>query len=215
MLPAPPDGLSLPDGVESRILAAYGESQRAYHDVSHLLDVLARFAEVQAEGLWRQPREVFCALLFHDAVYEPGAHDNELRSAVLARDTLVTSTIDIDRVEHLIALTARHGQLSPNDVDAEAALFVDCDMAILGAPADVFDRYERGVAKEYSALAPEVYVAGRLRFVERLLSEERIFLSDRFHLRFDAAARANLRRSRDSLAGGEESGAGVVLAHGT
>jgi hypothetical protein len=38
---------------------------------------------------------------------------------------------DVPRIEALVLLTARHGQLTPADVDDETARFLDCDMAIL------------------------------------------------------------------------------------
>lgn len=95
----------------------------------------------------------------------------------------------------LILLTARHGQLQPQDVDADAALFLDCDMAILAAPAEVFDAYDRGIAEEYRGVVPSLlFRLNRGRFLTGLLKRPRIFLSDDFHARCDAAARANLRR---------------------
>jgi predicted metal-dependent HD superfamily phosphohydrolase len=100
--------------------------------------------------------------------------------------------VDVARVAQLILLTAAHGKLTPADVDDEAALFVDCDMSILGAPRARFAAYEHDVAAEYAALPTDIYRAGRRRFVERLLERQRIFLSEYFHTRLDGDARANL-----------------------
>jgi predicted metal-dependent HD superfamily phosphohydrolase len=103
--------------------------------------------------------------------------------------------VDVSRIEQLILLTARHGTLAASDVDPEAALFLDCDMAILGAPAEVFDAYDRGIAEEYAGHVPGfLFRLNRRRFLKHLLRSPRIFLSDFFHQRLDAAARANLRR---------------------
>src|SRR5690606_17391786 len=117
---------------------AYATPPRAYHHWGHIQAVLGEFARVSAGPGWRQPREVALALLFHDAIYEAGRRDNEARSAELARATIrrwwPDAGIDLDRVAHLILRTARHGQLKPADVDADAALLLDCDMAILAAP---------------------------------------------------------------------------------
>ncbi|MBE8228829.1 hypothetical protein IQA72_17620, partial [Leptospira borgpetersenii serovar Ballum] len=106
-----------------------------------------------AEGPgWRQPAEVYLAVLYHDAIYEAGRKDNEARSAALALQAIAQAPelagVDTARVEQLILLTARHGALGRDDVDAEAALFLDCDMAILAAPEPVFAAYDRGVAEE-------------------------------------------------------------------
>jgi len=179
--------------------AAYATPPRAYHHFGHVRAVLQHCQQVADGPGWQQPAEVYLAVLYHDAVYQAGRKDNEARSAQLAvqaiADVPALAQLDAARVEQLIMLTARHGALGPDEVDAEAALFLDCDMAILGAPAEVFDAYDRGVAEEYRGVVPGfLYRAGRRRFLQGLLRAPRIFLSDFFHARLDAAARANLRR---------------------
>lgn len=179
--------------------AAYATPPRAYHHFGHVRAVLQHCQQVAAGPGWQQPVEVYLAALYHDAVYQAGRKDNEARSAHLALQVIAQAPdlaqVDAARVEQLILLTARHGALGPDEVDAEAALFLDCDMAILGAPAEVFDAYDRGVAEEYRGVVPGfLYRAGRRRFLQGLLRAPRIFLSEFFHQRLDAAARANLRR---------------------
>jgi predicted metal-dependent HD superfamily phosphohydrolase len=69
-------------------------------------------------------------------------------------------------------------------------------MAILGAEPAAFDAYDRGIAAEYRGTLPAwVFRLNRRRFLKALLARERIFLSDFFHSRLDAQARANLRRA--------------------
>ncbi|XXZ16127.1 hypothetical protein WMF18_16060 [Sorangium sp. So ce315] len=204
--PPVPDGLVLPEPLWRAVCTAYGEPGRAYHNLDHVRDVLARVGEIARDVGWRRPREVFLAALFHDAVYEPGRHDNEARSAELAREAIARwlpdEQIDAGLVERLILLTARHGALAPADVDGEEALFLDCDMAILGSDPAAFDAYDRGIAAEYSAVPPELYAAGRRRFFEKLLAAERIFLSPYFRARLEERARDNLRRKLSAAPGG-------------
>lgn len=178
---------------------AYATPPRAYHHFGHVRAVLQHCQDVADGPGWTRPTEVYLAALYHDAVYQTGRKDNEARSAALALQAIAQApalaAVDRARVEQLILLTARHGELGVADVDAEAALFLDCDMAILGAPAAVFDAYDRGVAEEYAGVVPGfLYRAGRRRFLQNLLRAPRIFLSDFFHQRLDADARANLRR---------------------
>ena len=81
-------------------------------------------------------------------------------------------------------------------MDEEAARFLDCDMAILGADPARFDAYDRGIAAEYRGHVPGwLFKLNRRRFLKSLLARERIFLSGHFHARLDATARANLRRA--------------------
>ena len=194
-------GLScLPIGLLAAAEAAYAFPARAYHHFGHVRDVLARADEVAAGPGWRQPDEVRLAILYHDAVYEAGRRDNEARSALLAREHLARwpTGVDAERVAALVELTARHGRLGPDDLagDADAANFLDCDMAILGAPPPEFDAYDRGIAAEYRGHIPGwLFAMQRRRFLKGLLASPRIFLGDFFHGRLDAAARRNLRRA--------------------
>jgi predicted metal-dependent HD superfamily phosphohydrolase len=193
----------LPEPLWQAVEAAYASPGRHYHDGEHVTELLSWYERVADDAAWQRPREVLLALLFHDAVYVAGRHDNEAESAQLARASIARwlpdAALDVERVEQLILLTARHGTLRPTEVDPEAALFLDCDMSILGAEPARFDRYERGVAAEYATVPAALYRAGRRQFLERLLASERIFLSDYFHARLDATARANLARALSQL----------------
>ncbi|TAA38479.1 HD domain-containing protein [Pseudoxanthomonas winnipegensis] len=189
----------LPPAQRQALEQAYATPPRAYHSIDHVQEVLRQFDAVAQGPGWRQPREVQWAALYHDAIYVAGRGDNEARSAQLAQAHLEQwpqPGVDVARVVELIELTARHGALSPGDVDAEAALFLDCDMAILGAAPEVFDAYDRGIASEYAGVVPGfIFRRKRRQFLKDLLQRERIYLSDFFHARLDAAARANLRRA--------------------
>jgi len=192
--------LSLPTEQRAALETAYATPTRAYHNIGHVAEVLRHYADVAAGPGWRQPREVALAVLYHDAIYAAGRRDNEARSALLARDHiarwLAGEGIDADRVAELIEFTARHGAIARDEVDEETRLFLDGDMAILGAEPSAFDAYDRGIAAEYRGHVPgPLFRLNRRRFLKALLKRERIFLSDYYHQRFDAAARNNLRRS--------------------
>lgn len=191
--------IDLPDAMRTALEAAYSSPPRAYHHFGHVHEVLAQAKHAETAASWSQPREVFLAILYHDAIYQPGRRDNEVRSAELAVAQidrhLPDAGIDTARVTALIELTARHGKLAPVDVDADAARFLDCDMAILAAESAVFDAYDRGIAAEFRGKLPGwLFEFNRRRFLKGLLAKERIFLSDSFHAALDARARANLQR---------------------
>lgn len=197
--------LVLPPEQESALEAAYATPPRAYHDFSHIREVLRHYDAVAAGPGWVQPMEVQLAVLYHDAIYEAGRSDNEARSADLAVEHIARwlpdAGVDANRVAELIVFTARHGKFTPDDfagdaVPADAMHFLDCDMAILGAEPAVFDAYDRGIAAEYRGHVPAwLFKLNRRRFLKALLARERIFLSDFFHQRLDAQARINLRRA--------------------
>lgn len=190
----------LPPEQWAALREAYATPPRAYHNFAHVEEVLRHYDEVANGPGWEQPQEVRLAVLYHDAVYEAGRKDNEARSAELAVEHIARwlpdRGIDAARVAELINLTARHGSLAPGDVDRDATLFLDCDMAILAAGEATFAAYDRGITAEYRGHVPAwLFKLNRRRFLKGLLAKERIFLSDWFHERLDAKARINLRRA--------------------
>ncbi|HEY5783100.1 MAG TPA: hypothetical protein VIT66_14700 [Lysobacter sp.] len=190
--------VTIPSEQQAAIEAAYATPPRAYHHYGHVQDVMRHYDTVAAGPGWKQPAEVYLAVLYHDAIYQPGRNDNEARSAELAREHIARwlPGVDAARVAALIDLTSRHGRVAAEEVDEDAALFLDCDMAILGAEPAVFDTYDRGIAAEYRGHVPGwLYKLNRRRFLKGLLARERIFLSEFFHARLDARARRNLRRA--------------------
>lgn len=186
--------------MQAELRTAYATPPRAYHDFAHVQEVLGHYAAVAAQGPgWQQPAEVYLALLYHDAIYEAGRKDNEARSAELARAGIArwlpAAGVDAVRTGALIEMTARHGHWAGQTLDHDAALFLDCDMAILAAPAARFDAYDRAIAQEYRGRLPAwMFRHYRRRFLRGLLDAPRIYVSDWFHQRCDAAARANLTR---------------------
>lgn len=185
--------LVLPPDIEHNLLARYGEPHRAYHTAGHIAELLGWFDWVAERTGWTDAADVYMAIVFHDAIYDPLAKDNEARSADLARELVAASP----KTQQLIQLTARHGALAPRDItaDADAAHFLDCDMAILGAAPDAFATYDAAIAIEYRAIEANAFRTGRGAFLRRLLGQPRIFLSDLFHAELDARARDNLARA--------------------
>ena len=181
----------LPPDVIARLDAAYGEPHRAYHTGTHIHEVLHWYDTVFDEVGWRDPVDVYVAVVFHDVVYDPTRHDNEARSAALARQLVGAS----DDATRLIELTAQHGQLDGTGLDHDAAHFLDCDTAILGASAAVFDDYDAAIAVEYKHVPPDAYRKGRRAFLESMLVKPRIYFTDLFHARLDSHARDNLARA--------------------
>ena len=194
----------LPDGMLHALEGAYARPPRAYHNFNHVAEVLRHYQAVADGPGWAQPAEVRLAVLYHDAVYEPGRRDNESRSAAFALEEIARwlpdAGLDGQRVAALIELSAHHGQHRPRDFDGlpsadDTRHFLDCDMAILGAEPEAFDAYDRAIAAEYRGQLPGwLFRFNRRRFLKTLLARPRIYLSDFFHDRFDAQARANLRR---------------------
>src|SRR5690606_29112480 len=130
-----------------RLIASYQEPARHYHTTTHLEEMFALWPAV--EHLARHPAEVELAIWFHDAIHVPLRSDNEALSAAWASSALRDGGADEDvaaRVAGLI-LATRH---DAEPVATDEQVLVDLDLAILGAPPQRFDEYERQVRAEFA-----------------------------------------------------------------
>ncbi|MFT3725323.1 MAG: hypothetical protein QM773_17270 [Hyphomonadaceae bacterium] len=181
------------------LFARHSEPQRHYHGLSHLtalLDLVTRHAPQIKPG---SPNRL--AIWWHDAIYDPTAKDNEEQSAVLARDHLAKLGAPpdlIDDVATIILATKNHwvgSSLGEHDI------FLDADIAILGAPPAIYDSYTAAVRKEYAWAPADAFRAGRSAFLTNALTRPRLFRTDTFETAYANQARANMRRELTSLTG--------------
>jgi predicted metal-dependent HD superfamily phosphohydrolase len=174
----------------------YDQPHRGYHDAGHLDELIALAREHtpdldEAEQL---------ALLFHDAVYVPGAPrgDNERLSALLMRATVATlglTGLDLDRAARIIEATT-HAEPPP----AEAARVCDLDPWRLAAPWEAFQQHALGIRHEYLHLFPDeaAFWKARNSFYESMLAKPRLFATDAFVAKFEVQARENMKRALPS-----------------
>jgi predicted metal-dependent HD superfamily phosphohydrolase len=89
----------------------------------------------------------------------------------------------------MILATANH-----LDVEAEGdlATFLDCDLLILGATPEEYDRYRRAIRAEYHAVPDDAYCFGRRMVLERFLAAPRIYRNPRIFEQYEEPARRNL-----------------------
>jgi predicted metal-dependent HD superfamily phosphohydrolase len=184
-----------PPSLIERLRARYAEPHRRYHTWDHVTSCLAARRRITDAAL----PEVDLALLFHDAVYEPLAHDNEARSAVLLVDEGRRAWLNealLERARPLVAAT-RHDAVEPDT--EEACVVVDADLSILGAERQVFEAYERAVREEYASVGDDAYRAGRAGVLRAFLERPAIYATRRGQRLWEAGARRNLERSLASL----------------
>lgn len=179
------------------LAARYAEPWRAYHVMKHIGHCLREFD--RERRLSDDGDAVQAAIWFHDAVYFPGRPDNEAESAALAQAVLEAGGVALARrrrIAELILATAH--DVPPGTPDAR--LLTDIDLAILAAEPAAYDEYEGAIRREYAALSDLEFAAGRSDFLRRFLARPRLYATDAFHQRYEAAARSNLVRALAALA---------------
>lgn len=189
------------DTTKTELTKLYQADDRHYHGIRHIEALLALATEYRAE--LSDPEAVEAAIWFHDAIYDSRRKDNEALSAALAADTL-KGGIDAPRLARIVAMieaTATHEVPAFENAAAnnDAALLLDMDLSILGAPAKAFDAYEDAVRREYGWVTDADWRAGRGAVLRNFLARPRIFHTHIFVSRFEAQARANMERSLAQL----------------
>ena len=189
------------------LLERYEQPHRKYHTSVHLSEMLTALKTLYKRHHTATPRAVLLAAWFHDAVYEANPGEDEAASADLARTTLTplasTGSLtnrEVTAIAHLIELTASH-QLADGIEEytsgaltrADAAFFLDADLAILAADSPRYTRYVAGVRAEYAHYTPDAFTRGRAAILQGFLNRTTIYASDTAHLLWDAPARLNLR----------------------
>lgn len=175
--------------------AFYDEPHRHYHGRAHIVEMLdfalnSGFALTAAQAL---------AVLFHDAVYVPGAArgSNETMSAQMMRVYQGRVSDEVIEVAYGIVIdTADHIARRP-----ESQLVLDLDLIRLGALPAQFARWSSEVFEEQRPLiaiddehaAREFFETRRAPFFERLLARDAIYCLAEFRSRYEMQARRNMR----------------------
>lgn len=181
------------------LIARYTEADRAYHNREHLAELLA-FAHHYRKAIKRF--DLLCwAIFYHDVIYVPGNRANEEHSALMAENWLPklgVSEQDVAVVASWIRASASH--VLPAAASSEdGQLFLDMDMAILGASEQRYRDYVRQVRKEFRKFPNFLYKPGRRKVLTHFLAQERIYKSQQFFDRFEEAARKNIAWELENL----------------
>ncbi|MEL6529402.1 MAG: hypothetical protein AAGK01_03230 [Pseudomonadota bacterium] len=187
---------TIPQQLLSDLRKRHAEPQRHYHDWSHIEALLNHQQSIV--GTLHDPLAVTYAILFHDAIYDPQAKDNERRSAeLLIKSAPPVSATSLTHARRMIEAT--DGHFLPDKLDNEArsdcAHFLDMDLAILGASPERFDIYEDQIRREYAHVPDAAFREGRATVLRHFEQRDQLYFSAWGKDRFEAQARSNLARS--------------------
>ncbi|MGK3203839.1 HD domain-containing protein [Amycolatopsis sp. MEPSY49] len=168
--------------------ARYGEPHRRYHTLTHAAAVVRDSAWLAGDLGTTERAILTIAAWAHDVVYDANPGEDERASARWARDALDIAERHQDRVEGLILATIKHD--APPD-DRLATALLDADLAILGAPKELYAVYARGVREEYAKYPDDVWREGRIAVLEGMLARQ-LYRSEAARTRWASAAGSNL-----------------------
>jgi predicted metal-dependent HD superfamily phosphohydrolase len=186
-------------GVGARLLAAYGDPARGYHDLRHLDEVLRTVDDLAHRAA--DPDAVRLAAFFHDAVYDAHATDSEQRSADLAGRELRRRRVDGHRVAEVVRLVLLTRTHDPAPEDVDGAVLCDADLAVLAADPARYRDYTDGVRREYAHVPDEQFAAGRAAVLRSLLDLPALYRTPEARA-WEAVARANVEAELARLSPG-------------
>lgn len=179
------------DGELDEVIGRHRQPHRRYHSVRHVTWVVRHVLDIAGSEPVADLGALVAAAVYHDAVYDPAAADNEERSAVWATRALRElgwAHPRADDVGDLVRATRTHDAAAGTD----AAVLVDADLAVLGSDPAAYQAYVTGVRHEYAAVPADAWRTGRADVLRSFLDRPAIFRTPTGHARWQARARANL-----------------------
>ena len=186
------------------LIERWSTPDRRFHNLRHLIDMLARVDELAEES--HNPDIMRVACWYHGCVFSSDVEEvirgnggeDETASAAFAEADLRHLGVPmktIKRVCCLIVNLKRH-MLDEHDIDAQA--LIDADLGTLAVDPQTYAEYVRLLREEYSHIPVEEYLRGRLTIVSRLLDREHLFHSP-LGERWEHPARENLAAEQRRL----------------
>lgn len=179
------------------LVKRYSEKGRFYHNLSHVKALLDLFESL--EDKIQNHNAVKFSIWFHDIVYNAKRNDNEKESAKFAYAALGILRVNAKTrkiVRDLILATQSH---DGKNLSADAKLFLDMDLAILGAKKEIYKKYSGAIREEYSWADESMYRAGRKKALMSFMERESIYFTDEMKKRFDKQAKKNMDAEIKSL----------------
>jgi predicted metal-dependent HD superfamily phosphohydrolase len=174
----------------------YNERGRYYHNLVHLENLYKELMEVKS--LVKYWDVILFSLFYHDIIYNTLRQDNEGESALFAQNALRSLNVREEKVMlcySQILATKGHTVSTDNDTN----LFTDADLSILGKDEVTYQSYARQIRKEYAIYPALIYNPGRKKVLSHFLAMDRIFKTDHFYSKYEAAARKNMAGELQTL----------------
>jgi len=177
------------DELWNEIVQRYSEPHRHYHTLDHLDNLVGELIPVK--DAIRDFTATVMAIAYHDIIYNVSKEDNEEQSAELAYLRLTQLRLPEPQKEAcktLILATKTHQVVGKEGFN----LFVDADLAVLGAPPTFYEIYCSQIREEYKIYPDELYIPGRIKVLNHFLEMKSIFKTSYFKEMYEKQARKNI-----------------------
>ena len=186
------------------LIERWSTPDRRFHNLRHLIDMLARVDELAEES--HNPDIMRVACWYHGCVFSSDVEEvirgnggeDETASAAFAEADLRHLGVPMETIKRVCCLIVnlkRH-MLDEHDIDAQA--LIDADLGTLAVDPQTYAEYVRLLREEDSHIPVEEYLRGRLTIVSRLLDREHLFHSP-LGERWEHPARENLAAEQRRL----------------
>lgn len=176
----------------------YTEENRAYHNLTHINNMLQEAAKFEAQ--LGDKAVVLFAIWFHDIIYDPLSKTNEKDSAELAKKILSQTNLspaNIQKCYDLILLTIKHQ--TDDHAHLDSKLLVDFDLEILSRDWESYKIYSEQVRKEYWMYPTPLFKNGRKKAMGKFLERPSIYQTLFYQEDKEGQARANIKREMEEL----------------
>lgn len=182
----------------SELYKKYTHKNRHYHNLSHIESML-----LQAENIKSHIEDfptLLYAIWYHDIIYKSTKKDNEEKSALFAKKSLIKLNFTenkIKNVENLIISTKKHQLIL--DKNSDNAYLLDFDLYILGKDWETYKNYTQQIRQEYKIYPDFVYNPGRKKVLLHFLERETLYFTESYKTQFENKARENIKRELETL----------------
>lgn len=182
----------------SRIVDAYSEDWRGYHNASHIMQMLVLSRRFDIKLMDDDRLRLELMILYHDVWYKVGRPkgENERKSADWAYTDLVHHGFQFtDTIREGIEATINHNLVDvSSDNILVVATLLDLDLWGLGQKPEYFKRNGEMIWQEFQPVATRAeFKAGRATWAKDFLDSRKTIYHTESFAQFEAQARRNLQ----------------------
>lgn len=178
---------------------AYDTTERGYHGLDHIENMLLDFNKVQESGIGQKVKNTDAfrySVFMHD--FRNGTPNDVAESIDYAISSAKNlRSADSEYVKKLISATDY--SYNPEITSFDEALMQDLDLAVLGRNHEEYQKYAKAIRREYGKFDDSIYNPERIKVLQNFLEKENIYNTDYFRDNFEKTARENIQSEIQSL----------------